>query len=408
MNHLGEYSTDLVANKSLAFIDDGLKSGKPFFITIAPVGPHCNIGNPLPDGSTNSTPPEPAKRHAQLFLDAKVPRTPNFNPEKPSGASWVAQLPLQSDDNVAFNDNYYVKRLQTLQAIDELLNATVAKLTAAGVLQNTHIIFSSDNGYHIGQHRAQPGKQLPYEEDTNVPFVIRGPGVQAGGTRDFVTSHTDLAPTFLHMAGVAPHPDFDGQTIPFTAAATDSQPWEHINIEHWGTAASDGGSFGTDPHPNNTYKAVRVASASYNYFYAVWCNNERELYEMKVSRSLIRSTRLTGQADAYQMNNLADTSGKVNGFAVKAVQSRLDALLLVLKTCKGKSCTSPWATLHPKGNVRNLGDALAPTFDKFYETGQPGVSFSECLPGQILSAEGALSANVYGGYKRAEDWATWA
>jgi hypothetical protein len=108
------------------------------------------------------------------------------------------------------------------------------------------------------------------------------------------------------------------------------------------------------------------------------------------------------------MNNLAGTDDKVNGLTVKALQARLDALLLVLKTCKGKSCTSPWATLHPGGNVHNLGDALAPMFDKFYEKDQPGVSFSECQPGQILSSEGALSANTYGGYKRMADWATWA
>jgi N-acetylglucosamine-6-sulfatase len=286
VNHLGEYSTDLVSNKSLAFIDEGAKSGKPFFITMAPVGPHCTIGNPLPDGSTNSTPPEPAKRHETLFFDAKVPRAPNFNPQNPSGASWVAQLPLQSDENIAFNDNYYVKRLQSLQAIDEMVTATIDKLRECGVLDNTYIIFSSDNGYHIGQHRTQPGKQLPYEEDTNVPFIVRGPGVQAGATRDFVTSHTDLAPTFLSWAGVAPHSDFDGQVIPFDAAATNQQSWEHVNIEHWGTAAADGdGGFEAILHPNTTYKALRVASDQYNYFYAVWCNNDHELYDMKVSES---------------------------------------------------------------------------------------------------------------------------
>lgn len=80
----------------------------------------------------------------------------------------------------------------------------------------------------------------------------------------------------------------------------------------------------------------------------------------------------------------------------------------MLKTCTTSACTDPWGTLHPQGNVSSLTDALTPEYDDFYEKDQHSVSFSKCELGQILSVEGALSAKVYGGYQRQEDWAAWS
>jgi hypothetical protein len=86
------------------------------------------------------------------------------------------------------------------------------------------------------------------------------------------------------MAGQPARSDFDGAAIPlFAPPASTDQPWEHTNIEHWGAAASDGdGGFGRIDHHNNTYKALRIYSSNYSFFYSVWCNNDRELYDMQV------------------------------------------------------------------------------------------------------------------------------
>ena len=86
------------------------------------------------------------------------------------------------------------------------------------------------------------------------------------------------------------------------------------------------------------------------------------------------------------------------------VASRLDALLLVLKSCKGSSCVKPWHVLHPEGNVNSLKDALNPSFDKYYETEQVKVQFSRCEQGQILDAEGPQSALVY---RDGLHWSEW-
>lgn len=80
----GHYSTDVIANKTYGFLEDGIKSGKPFFLTSAIMAPHANVA--IPDSLTGPifTAPIPAERHKDLFPHAKVPRTTNFNPSKVS------------------------------------------------------------------------------------------------------------------------------------------------------------------------------------------------------------------------------------------------------------------------------------------------------------------------------------
>jgi len=185
---------------------------------------------------------------------------------------------------VEYNDHFYRQRLRALQAVDELVDGLVTRLAHHGILNNTYVVYSSDNGFHVGQHRLQPGKTCGYEEDINVPLIVRGPGVAINHTTDIVTSHTDLAPTFLHLLGVPLRADFDGRPIPVTKADIESAEQtkrEHANVEYWGTALSEG--LHQPMHrQNNTYKAVRLFGADYNLYYSVWCNNEHELYDMTV------------------------------------------------------------------------------------------------------------------------------
>jgi len=105
------------------------------------------------------------------------------------------------------------------------------------------------------------------------------------------------------------------------------------------------------------------------------------------------------------MRNLYQSSNTLLGLPTKHVIARLDALLLVLKSCKGNACVQPWHVLHPEGDVSVLSDALDPKFDNFYLKEQNKVSFSWCAPGQILSAEGAMAALLY---RNGGSWEQWA
>lgn len=81
--------------------------------------------------------------------------------------------------------------------------------------------------------------------------------------------------------------------------------------------------------------------------------------------------------------------------SLKRLIPRLDALLMVLKTCKGDTCRQPWLVIHPEGNVRNLQQALNPEYDSFYETQENHVEIAACLQGYFLSNEMPLSVIPY-------------
>ncbi|GLI76962.1 hypothetical protein PoHVEF18_005244 [Penicillium ochrochloron] len=395
------YSTDLISNYALNFIETAQSSDRPFFIGIAPIAPHAKTAAVAGSSIPAFTDPVPANRHADKFPNAKAPRGENFNPNKVSGASWVLNLPRLNSSEVAYLDEYYRKRIQSLQAVDELVESVVNKLDDYGLLDNTYIFYTSDNGYHVGQHRMVPGKGCPYEEDINVPMIVRGPRVPKGRTVDFVTSHTDIAATLFDLAGIPLRDDFDGLPMPLTVVeihdAKHDPRREHVSVEYWGTNLQEGDIGRVSPtgagvvYGNNTYKAMRVIGDSYNLFYSVWCTNEHELYDMT--------------NDPYQMRNLfSKTKGKLLGRDIKQVISRLDALLLVLKSCKSSECTLPWQVLHPDKKVTSLSDALQPKYDAFYAA-QPDISFSACELGYFPESEGPQEGYAY---RRNGDWSLWA
>lgn len=294
VNYAGQHSVDILAQKAYGFLDDAARGERPFFLGIAPVAPHSNVN--LTSTSTDLdgiveasfSPPIPAKRHEDLFKDVRIPRTKNFNPDTPSGANWVRRLPQQSQENVDYNDHFYRQRLRALQSVDELVDGVFQRLESHGLLENTFVFYTTDNGYHIGQHRLQPGKECGFEEDINIPLIVRGPGVPAGEVAGIVTTHVDLAPTILGLAGAPSRADFDGDAIPLTRNGLEvakTHRHEHVTVEFWGFAAAEGDYFYGEDRliMNNTYKALRIIGESYNLYYSVWCTNEHELYDLKVS-----------------------------------------------------------------------------------------------------------------------------
>ncbi|CEJ87402.1 hypothetical protein VHEMI04403 [[Torrubiella] hemipterigena] len=412
VSYEGHHTADVLAKKAMGFLDEAASNSAPFFLGLSPVAPHCNVWeNTTGDHSTEKykplffTPPIPADRHKHLFKTVKVPRTHNFNPENPSGVSWMAKLPKIEDGDVDAYDEFYRARLRTLQSVDELVQDVVHRLEELNILDNTYIIYTTDNGFHIGQHRLQPGKDCGIEEDINIPLIIRGPGVPEGHTTEIVTTHTDMAPTIMGLIGEAAPANarFDGTAIPLTSsgivdAAKHRQ--EHVNVEYWGIAVGEGGRLGDDcVFQNNTYKALRVVSPSWNLYYSVWCTNEHELYDMK--------------NDPGQLNNLLSTTKRespvasLNGHALDKVVARLDALLFVLKSCKEETCVRPWHSLHPQGNVENLNDALSAKFDAFYTEQQVKVAFNRCELAHILEAEGPQFEKDGLFYRQGHKWSEW-
>lgn len=390
---LGEHAINITTKHALEMLDTAVNDDKPFFLTVAPAVPHVGI-NASGNGQTFYPIPQP--RWANAFADVKVPRTPNWNPNHTTGASFVLDLPLANQTTIDELDKLYRARLRAVAGLDVMVSQLVDALDDYGILKNTHIIYTTDNGYHIGQHRLGCGKKEGYESDINIPLVWRGPGVPQDVVSDAVSTHTDLAPTFLKLFGLPLRTKLDGQAIPQITGDSSTKAAEHVNVELWGSADV----YETMPLKghvdlpkdvsNNTYKGLRIIADDYSLYYSVWCTNEHELYDMV--------------EDEYQMNNLLqDTTdlssvpdGTYLGRPLSDVVARLDALLMVLKTCIGIECTKPWLQIHPQGDVENLKDALDETYDGFYSS-QPKVSFSACKLGYIIEFEGAQSVMQYSG-----------
>jgi arylsulfatase A-like enzyme len=246
VSYLGQHTVDVLKEKALGFLDEAVSHDEPFFLGIAPIAPHSNVNAaglellpPDEDAPIIAPPPGlvgppiPALRHRHLFPDAKVPRGPNFNPEKPSGAHWIRKLPRLGPVSVAWHDHFYRQRLRALQSVDELVDEVVTKLEEYGILDNTYIIYTTDNGYHLSQHRLRPGKECGFETDINVPLIIRGPGVPEGLVTEVVTTHIDLAPTILQLAGAPSRADFDGLALPLSEPAISEAKKIGMNMSLW-------------------------------------------------------------------------------------------------------------------------------------------------------------------------------
>ena len=82
--------------------------------------------------------------------------------------------------------------IRSLQAVDRGVATLIDTLRATGQLDNTYFVFSSDNGFHLGQFRMPAGKETAYDSDIHVPLIVRGPGVPAGETQSASWSATSI------------------------------------------------------------------------------------------------------------------------------------------------------------------------------------------------------------------------
>ncbi|EEP79663.1 conserved hypothetical protein [Uncinocarpus reesii 1704] len=387
VDYTGQYSGDVVADKVLGFMDDAIQDDKPFFVAAAPVAPHGQV-KPRPLWFDK---PEYPERHAHLFKDYKIPRTPNFNPDTPSGAGWVAAMPRLNQTHIDYHDEYQRCRLRALQSVDEMVGQMVEKLEENGLLDNTYFMYTTDNGFHISQYRLPPGKTCGFDTDIRIPMIVRGPGVPKDQVSEAVSSHTDLAATIMTIAG-QPRAGLDGAPMAFLQE--NPRKSEHVAIEFWGVGRTEGpfdpfyqNAFKLEDgnYKNNTYKSVRLIGDGYNLYYSVWCSHEQEYYDVST--------------DPSQIQNLATdpilaSQHKIRGRPYDQIVNRLNALMMVVKSCSGNECVEPWKSLHPSGGVRNLKDALNKTYDDFYAQ-HPKVSFDSCEMWYIPEKEGPQEYNVY-------------
>ena len=112
-------------------------------------------------------------------------------------------------------------RREALLAVDDAVAAVVAALRRTGELDETYVLFTSDNGFFQGEHRIPKGKYLAYEPSSHVPLLVRGPGIAPGTVSDQLVANTDLAPTILAATGAEAEGPLDGRSLlPFARDPT--------------------------------------------------------------------------------------------------------------------------------------------------------------------------------------------
>jgi N-acetylglucosamine-6-sulfatase len=203
-NRPDEYETDYFTRKAIELIDNAAPSEQPFYLQLWYVAPHR--GGPTdPDDPPTVGTPSPAPRHRDMFAGVPMPRPPDFDEanmyDKPQV---VADRPRLSPEEIAGIEENWRQELETLQAVDEGVAQILGALERTGELNDTLVVFTSDNGFMHGEHRAQAEKVLLYEESVRVPLLMRGPGIPQGRRDDRLVGNIDIAPTILDLARADP------------------------------------------------------------------------------------------------------------------------------------------------------------------------------------------------------------
>ncbi|XP_030827904.1 N-acetylglucosamine-6-sulfatase isoform X2 [Strongylocentrotus purpuratus] len=357
-----DYLTDLINNRSMEFLQKQSVSS-PFFMMMST--PACH------------SPFDSAPQYMSHFTDKKAPRGPSFNVHS-ADKHWLirrAANPM-SNASITYLDDSFRKRWRTLLSVDDMVKNLVTLLTTKKMIDNTYIIFSSDNGFHLGQFSLPNDKRQLYEFDIRVPLIIRGPGISPGTTSKQIAVNIDIMPTIVEMATGSAPSEVDGISLmPLLIARNESMAWrETVLIEHRGEGNTTNNPGCKDtvnlcippnttneittvpwrqeiliehtgewkatgyrgcPHTefldtcypscvcedarNNTYTCVRTSTSQESYVYCNFADNEnfQEFYNVT--------------ADPHQLTNT------IHKLDPKFITSQNEKLI-VLSMCKGPSC----------------------------------------------------------------------
>ena len=305
------YVTDLVADKSIEWLENRKDKSRPFFLMSQHKAPHREW--------------QPAMRHLDLFSDTVFPepdtlfddysnraspasnsrtirthylhrdlkyfpkgseptpeqlkdfRVDRMDPEdfkkwRKSFEKRNAPLDaggLEGDELVSFMYQRYMQDyLRTIVAMDEAIGRTLDYLEESGLADNTIVIYTSDQGFYLGEH-GWYDKRWIYEESLHTPLLISGPGLATAMENDMLIQNLDLAPTILSLAGVDVPTDMQGRNlVPVLKGETPTQ-WRDAVYYHY----YEHGGHGVPRHFGARTDRYKIA-----FYYSL---NEWELFDLE-------------------------------------------------------------------------------------------------------------------------------
>lgn len=298
------YVTDYIGERVVSFINQFRRQRNPFFIWATHVGPHvAKIRN-------GWAPPPAAPRHQGKYTYRDFPldtlRKPSFKEDLSdksrtfrSVAGRVTKRKLKAN---------HLARVLALKAVDEANAKVIRALKDTGELENTVVIFTSDNGYLMGEH-SYVGKTLGFEEALRVPLMVRGPGIKAGSRATQAVTTMDLTATIADLAGASPTLLEDGRSLrriferPGSATVAD-------------TVGIESGAYNSQQAEDSPwmYQGVRTN----RYTYLGYATGDVELYDRR--------------RDPFQLTNVAGRT------AYEKTEAELARRLAALRGCAGAEC----------------------------------------------------------------------
>jgi N-acetylglucosamine-6-sulfatase len=296
------YQTDVYRDKANEIIRRRAPEG-PFFLWVAFLANHSG-GPREPGDPQNQATPDPAPRHTDKLEGTPLPQAPNFNEADVSDKPLVIRRrpPITARQRAAIEENWQQRR-ETLMAVDEAVASIIETLRSTGELDNTLLVFTTDNGFFHGEHRIRNGKVQHYEESTHLPLLMRWTGNRSlprGVHVRQLVSNVDDAATITAAAGATPGLVLDGTSLLALWRDTKKELGRDLLIDNM---------------PGVThFDAIR----SRNFKYVEHQNGDRELYDLA--------------RDPYEL-----ASQHLNP-AYDAVKASLAARLRNLVSCAGASC----------------------------------------------------------------------
>jgi arylsulfatase A-like enzyme len=304
-----DYLTDVLSGLATQFIQQS--RGQPFVIEVATFAPHA--------------PYTPAPRDSNAFPGLTVPHTPAYDAAPDTaGPRWLSRQPALTAADKARIDEAFRKRAQSVLAVDAMIGVLQTAVAAIGQEKNTYFVFSSDNGYHMGDYRLMPGKMTAFDTDIQVPLVVTGPGVPPGRKVDEIVENVDLYSTFLELSGVPSPSKVDGHSLVSLLRGQTLADWRTaILVEHHGPRHEPEDPDAPAVRSGNppSYEAMRTHTA----LYVEYADGDREYHDLV--------------ADPYELHNTFTA-------LTDEQKSALHSALTAMRTCRGsESC---WAAQHPK------------------------------------------------------------
>ncbi len=276
------YLTDYVGGAARDFTDRAHNAHQPFFLELSTFAPHGGVS-----GSKTEPrfPPAPRDRPGHEFehgdcgvLDGKRVDCDTLHVKRGTGLG---------EDTYRQLDRDLRNRVRMVQSVNDQMIALRKHLADTGQLDHTYFVFSSDNGFHLGEHGLLRGKGTAYDHDTNVPLVVTGPGVKRGQVRHVFAQNTDLYPTFLRMAHLEPAKR-DGHSLLGLLGTESPGPWrDGVLYEHQGREGPSVAGFDPDAFDGDTAARKFLPSAhTYNavrtkeWLYVEYANGRHELYHL--------------------------------------------------------------------------------------------------------------------------------